>query len=213
MTCSNSEIILWNLTTGEEMKRLFVPDGGKIIGALFSPDGKTALSAHDGGLAIYWDIDSGEVIREIKPPSGIVRDVAFSPDGQMALTAGMGANPTILWDLLTGEPVHTMQAGVVTGVKFTANGRFALMVGKRVSLWNSATGEEIRRYAEEGFYLAPIINLDEQSFFVNDTSNSIIRRFRIDWGDELVNWTLANCYVRDLTCTERELYRIEPLCE
>jgi len=31
--------------------------------------------------------------------------------------------------------------------------------------------------------------------------------------DELFDWVGANRYVRELTCDERELYRIEPLCE
>jgi hypothetical protein len=31
--------------------------------------------------------------------------------------------------------------------------------------------------------------------------------------DELIEWTYANRYVRDLTCTEREQYRVEPLCD
>ena len=31
--------------------------------------------------------------------------------------------------------------------------------------------------------------------------------------DELKDWININRYVRPLTCTERELYRIEPLCE
>jgi hypothetical protein len=31
--------------------------------------------------------------------------------------------------------------------------------------------------------------------------------------DELLDWVAANRYVRELTCDERELYQIEPLCE
>ncbi len=30
---------------------------------------------------------------------------------------------------------------------------------------------------------------------------------------EMLDWIEENRYVRDLTCQERELYRIEPLCE
>jgi hypothetical protein len=30
--------------------------------------------------------------------------------------------------------------------------------------------------------------------------------------DELLDWTYANREVRELNCTERELYRIEPPC-
>jgi len=32
-------------------------------------------------------------------------------------------------------------------------------------------------------------------------------------GDQLLKWITDNRYVRDLTCAERENYRIEPLCD
>ena len=31
--------------------------------------------------------------------------------------------------------------------------------------------------------------------------------------DELIDWTHANRYLRELTCDEREQYRVEPLCD
>ena len=31
--------------------------------------------------------------------------------------------------------------------------------------------------------------------------------------EELIEWTYANRYVRELTCEERETYRIAPLCD
>jgi hypothetical protein len=31
--------------------------------------------------------------------------------------------------------------------------------------------------------------------------------------DELREWVESNRYVRDLTCQEREQYRVEPLCD
>jgi len=38
--------------------------------------------------------------------------------------------------------------------------------------------------------------------------------WRIDASlDELVTWTKNNHYISELTCEQRELYRIEPMCE
>ncbi|MCA9895618.1 MAG: hypothetical protein KC615_21685, partial [Anaerolineae bacterium] len=56
---------------------------------------------------------------------------------------------------------------------------------------------------------------DGESFFVMDLSSvrPAIRQWRIDTDDDFLNWVYANRYIRDLTCAERELYRIEPLCE
>jgi hypothetical protein len=30
---------------------------------------------------------------------------------------------------------------------------------------------------------------------------------------EMIDWSFANRYVRELTCEEREKYRVEPLCQ
>jgi hypothetical protein len=31
--------------------------------------------------------------------------------------------------------------------------------------------------------------------------------------EDLIAWTRANRYIRELTCSERTLYQVEPLCE
>ncbi len=41
-----------------------------------------------------------------------------------------------------------------------------------------------------------------------------VERWRIDRTlEELLNWTKANRYIPELTCEQRELYLVEPLCE
>jgi hypothetical protein len=41
-----------------------------------------------------------------------------------------------------------------------------------------------------------------------------VELWRVDSSlDELLQWTQANRYIPELTCNQRELYRVEPLCE
>lgn len=210
--CASSEIIHWDLSTGQAIQRL-VPPGitGAITRVRISPDGTKALSSHDVGMVFYLDLTTGEIIRRIDWP-GVARDVAFSPDGTTALIAGIGEVPSALVDLATGETIHTLHAGGTSGVAFTPDGRYAITAGVRLSLWDLSTGAEIRRYGEDNFFMVPTVRPDGESFYVNDTGASTIRHFRIDLDGALLDWTLANRYVRELTCTERELYGITPLC-
>lgn len=209
--CSSSEIIHWELATGQEIRRLVAPDiTGAFTAIAISPDGTKVLSSHDAGLVLYWDLTTSEIIRRIDW-AGIARDVTFSPDGTTALIAGVGDTPSALIDLATGATIHSLNAGVTSGIVFTPDGQSAISAGVRLSLWDLSTGEEIRRYGENNFFIVPTVRPDG-TFMVYDVNASAIRQFRMDSTDELLAWTQANRFIRELTCTERETYRIMPYC-
>ena len=42
------------------------------------------------------------------------------------------------------------------------------------------------------------------------TEEATVHQWRIDTHSELMAWTLDNRYVRELTCEERAIYRLEP---
>jgi hypothetical protein len=43
--------------------------------------------------------------------------------------------------------------------------------------------------------------------------DSAIYQYRIDSAEDLRAWTFKNRYVRELRCSEREQYQVEPRCE
>jgi WD40 repeat protein len=54
---------------------------------------------------------------------------------------------------------------------------------------------------------------DGRSAFSVSADGTIIQWHTAQWSvDELAAWAKDNRYRRDLTCDERTLYRIEPLC-
>ena len=80
------------------------------------------------------------------------------------------------------------------------------------SLWDVETGEEIRRYGN-GFVIKPVFNADGSQALAG-YRNGAVELWRIDATlEQLLEWTQANRYIPELTCNQRELYRIEPLCE
>ena len=202
-------VILWDAATGEALRRLS-GHTGSVWSVAFSPDGQTALSGAQDGQVILWDVLSGAPIRQIQAHVGGANSVAFSPDGQRALSGGDDGR-LVLWDLASGESIMSMVAGYAVQVAFAQDGQIAFSNGERVSLWDLGSGEEIRRYWGAEAWGLLTLSGDATSFFGLDAENRV-HQWRIDWGQDLLDWTRANRYIRDLTCKERDQYRLEPTC-
>ena len=91
--------------------------------AVFSPDGKTILSAGWDNRIVMWNAATHQPIGPpIAGPKGLV-SVAFSPDGSHFAAAGGGS--IMLWNTATrqpfGEPLHTSENLVLLG--FSPDGK------------------------------------------------------------------------------------------
>jgi WD40 repeat protein len=83
----DGQLILWEIATGKELKRMSHGPDSVIYRAALSPDGKQALTAgfRDSTVRL-WDIEKGAELRRFEGHPGAVLDVAFSPDGKRALS-------------------------------------------------------------------------------------------------------------------------------
>ena len=59
---------------------------------------------------------------------------------------------------------------------------------------------------------SPAFSPDGRSILANFWDGRV-ELWRVDALDELIAWTQVNRYIPELTCDQRQLYRIEPLCE
>ena len=84
-----------------------------------------------------------------------------------------------------------------------------------VILWDYNTGELLRRFeGHEGWPVDVAFHPDGQSVFTAGLAGTVRQWHVGDWShDEVVAWIDQNRYVRELTCEERALYRIEPACD
>jgi WD40 repeat protein len=217
------QAVLWDVaadspTFGQPIRHFADPEGEILIfSPSFSPDGRTALTGTRSGSVLLWDVETGQVIYRLTGYTGWP-GAGFSPDGRTALTWFSGQSNLILWDVGTGQEIRRLSQKMApclapcAAAAFSPDGRtaFSNSVAGVVTQWDIATGQTIRHYLDTGWavYLSP----DGRSFFTTPDAVNLVQ-WRIDTLDELLAWTLTHRYVRELTCSERETYQIEPLCD
>ena len=113
--------------------------GDGVTEAIFSPDGRYALTAGGDIQAgtvvpgdnsiILWDLETGEISRRFEGHEATVWSLAFSPDGKLA-ASGSQDQRVILWDLESGEQLQRWEdlGENVMGLDFTPDGE-KLLVG------------------------------------------------------------------------------------
>jgi RNA polymerase sigma factor (sigma-70 family) len=151
------QIVLFDVATGKELRRMEAFPGEPCSRLAFSPDGKMlAAGAWDEGTVRVWDAPTGQVIKTWKGHggAGIVRAVVFSADGKRLVTAG-DDRTAHLWDPATGEEVRSFRGPAQAGRTSHDDGfRCAALSpdGKVLAtgsadgaarLWDAATGKEL----------------------------------------------------------------------
>lgn len=249
------------MATGKEIRR-FEGQPYAVTAVAFSPDGRLAVSAGHGAMAILWDVATGAEIRRfeeywVDSPWGIEAylDVEFSPDGKQILASHDDGN-IIAWDVASGQEVRQLvghQEGAL-GFDFSDDGVRLASGGldSQVSLWNVKTGSLQQRFAQSGAMSQPRFSPDETlllggningvTMLLHLDPGEVIRRYvgyaesldfspngthavigtlsgavelwRIDTTlDGLLTWVQNNRYLPEMTCEQRERYRVTPLCD
>jgi WD40 repeat protein len=209
-------LILWDYASGSIIRRFGANGEGHtdaVTGVRFSPDGRTAISSSYDNTLILWDVETGTVIRRFKGHDDWVNTVALSRDGKQALSGSNDAT-MILWDVATGSQIRRFRehTSAVLDVAFSPDGKTALSASADNSVirWNLETGDALERL--EG-HNKPVDSVafspDGHTALSASYDNSVIW-WRLDSLNELIQWVYANRYVRDLTCAERDQFRLSP---
>ncbi|MBZ0320585.1 MAG: toll/interleukin-1 receptor domain-containing protein [Anaerolineae bacterium] len=111
--------------------------------------------------------------------------------------------------------------GSITAFAWSPDGEFLVSADTRMLLvvWDVATGQAMRYFRGHSNTTGPlnnqivamVVSPDGQSIASLEWYGRLIV-WRVDTLSELIAWSRANRYVRDLTCNERLQYRIEPYC-
>lgn len=211
--CGNN-VTIWDVATGQRVAE-WEGHQEPAWGLAASPDGKTIVTASEDSTAIIWDAATG-LILQVLPHNYVVRTGAFSPDGQRLVTV---TNDGILhlWDANTWQELKQLagHSSSILFVQFSPDSRYVVSSGRdnNVFVWDLQTGEAVRHFelpSVGAWGHVVIFSPDSQSLFMN-IDNTVIRQknLMLEPG-ELLDWVYANRYVRELTCSERTLYDLEP---
>ncbi len=219
----DNTVRLWEVATGREIRR-FEGHQDVIWDVAFSPDGSLIASASGNSVQVsgdnsvrLWDAATGEQVRLLLGHTDIANSVSFSPDGKLLLTSSDDATMR-LWSVQTGAELRRLEGhtSFISTSLYGPDGRFVISGSedRTIRLWDAFTGEEINRYTGHAATIWDLALSADGRTLVSSSSDGEIRRWRIDQDlDQLRDWLVDNRYLRDLTCTERAMYHMQPYCE
>jgi WD40 repeat protein len=113
---------------------------------IYTPDGKTLVSADAKGKIILWKTTNAARRAAYDTDKGTINDLAVDPDSKTLATAG--DDKTVkLWDLEKGDLKHTLtgHSDAVLCIAYSRDGKYLASGGKdhNVKIWNAATGKEL----------------------------------------------------------------------
>jgi WD40 repeat protein len=119
---------------------------GHVTSVLFSPDGKTLVSAGMDKTVKVWAVPQWKLLRSFEAHEKSVNALAFSPDGTL-LATGSTDTTVRLWAFSSGEPLSTLKGHrrTVAGLAASSDGRLLASASydATVRLWSLPSGEAL----------------------------------------------------------------------
>jgi WD40 repeat protein len=141
-----------DVVAGNAAELIIKPEGHTdcVNSAVFSPDGKTILTASLDGTVLIWDAATGKELHKLE--SMELRFAMFSPDGKTVVTASWSSNARI-WNAVTGKELrklddeHTPLNFSHDGKFFSPDSKFVITADfdKTATIWDTATGKESQK--------------------------------------------------------------------
>lgn len=211
---AHTEVLLWGVKSGKIIHRIPVEGYGE--GIAFSHDGRNlAVGTFPSTDILLFDVETGRLLGRLSGHEALVGALQFSVDGKQ-LMSGSWDSTMRLWDLSSGREARRFvgSSTQIFSVDFSNDLRMAYSLSSDgyVLLWNVQTGAILRRVgpvdvpdmrpSPDGRHI--IVHTPGNLFEYVDLKPDL---------RELITWVKTNRLIRNLTCSERELYQVEPTCD
>jgi WD40 repeat protein len=141
------DLKLWNLSTGQEVRRMSIAQADTYRLA-FSPDGQLLAGQFQSEPIRLWDVNSGKELCQLSGKMRRAEWISISPD-KRHLAASVGASIRI-WELPSGKPLLEALEGhedAVNAVAFSADGGKVISGGEdgTIRSWDTVSGQQLGR--------------------------------------------------------------------
>ena len=116
-------IQVWDMLTSKRIHTLYTSFTGAVNCLAFSPDGKILATGHYDGMIRLWDVESGELVRELKT-AGVIEALSFSPSGGVLASGSSYQDFAVrLWDVQSGALLRTLEGHThgIESLEFSPN--------------------------------------------------------------------------------------------
>ena len=135
------DVRAWNAASGESLAVMSLSGEESGWGLALAPDGKTAYQSSDNGVVHVFDLEKAKEVDRLDAPGRGPSVVELSADGKRILITVVHANKHRLCEVPGGKELALLDA--VNAALSPDGARVAMLRGRRIVLWDVASGKEV----------------------------------------------------------------------
>ena len=188
----DGEIVLRSLADGAVLHVFSAVQHGGANKLALAQDGRRAVSVHEAGTAIVWDIENRSVLHILPGHDWPVVSVAMSPDGSRAISGSIDGTLK-LWDTNAGRLIRSWRGHErgTYGAAFTSDGRQVLTGSGdyTIKLWDVETGREVRRFDGHSGTVYAVVISDDGERVLSGSLDGTARLWDMATGHEIAQFS------------------------